>query len=481
MQSKLKEAYNPESFQETGIRLVEFLTNYLTKCLANKDERVINWKNPEMELNYWKSYNETNPMTFFSDVIDRSIHIQNPKYMGHQVVPPLPIATLASFLGAFINNGMATYDSGPAATSIEQSIVNTFKTEFGFTSNADGLLTSGGTLANLTALLCARQTKVDGDIWENGLTSRLAIITSDEAHYSIDRAARIMGFGSAGVVKVPVNSNYTMNTELLTKAYEDASNVGIKVIAVVGSAPSTSTGMYDDLLKIGDFCKKKNVWFHVDGAHGGAAIFSKKYKYLLEGVRNADSVIVDAHKMLLTPALATVLLFKDGSSSYGFKQKAQFLWDYSHEMESFNLAQRTIECTKYMMGIRLFSILQVYGKDIFDEYVTTMYDLARDFAFLIKANPNFELSIDPVSNIVCFRFVPRCPSHIDISGLNHAIRQKLIEDGEFHIVETTLKGSTFLRTTLMNPFTTAEHLKLLLNKITQIAYNLVPDLDQNCL
>ncbi len=470
MNKKLKEAYNPERFQDVGNQLVEILSSYLKSCFTNEDKKVIKWQSQENQLNYWKVYQNNDPIKFFSDILENSIHLHNPKYMGHQVVPPLPIASLASFLGSMLNNGMATYDSGPASTSIEKSIIEIFNKEIGFDSESDGFLTSGGTIASLTALLCARQTKSDKDIWDKGLDENLAIMVSDEAHYSIDRAVRIMGFGSKGIIKIPVDRNYMMNTDLLEEYYQDSKNRGIKVIAVVGSAPSTSTGVYDNLSKIGDFCKENDLWFHVDGAHGGAAIFSKKYKYLLSGIEKADSIIIDAHKMLLTPSLTTVLLFKDGNNSYStFRQKAQFLWDYSHEMEWYNSAQRTIECTKYMMSIRLFSIFQFHGKSIFDDYVTTMYDLAKVFSILLKNDPNFEIAIEPVSNIVCLRYILRNLSKSKISELNENIRKKIIEDGEFHIVETILNNETYLRTTLMNPFTEKKHLLQLINKIKEFA------------
>ncbi len=472
--SLLESAYNSEQFEKDGIQLVELLANYLNACYSNEDNKAINLINPEGQLSFWKNFQASDSNDLFSNILDKSIHLHNPKYMGHQVVPPLPISALSTFIGAFINNGMATYDSGPASTTIEQVIVEKFLNHFDYDNNGSGFLTSGGTMATLTALLCARQTQSDDDIWENGLNEKLAIMVSDEAHYSVDKAVRIMGLGSKGVVKVPVDEGFKMRTDLLDKYYNAALKKGIKVIAVVGSAPSTSTGVYDNLVEIGHFCKQNSLWFHVDGAHGGAAIFSEKYKHLLNGANLADSICIDAHKMMLTPSLTTVLLYKDGAKSYAtFRQKAQFLWDYANDEDWYNLAQRTLECTKYLMGFRLYSILNIYGTEIIDEYVTKMYDLAKEFSSLLESDINFHVPVSPVSNIVCFRYVSEEIKKNDLSVVNQQIRQRIIEDGEFHIVQTKLGDDTYLRTTLMNPFTDLNHLEQLIRKIKITAQSII--------
>ncbi len=473
MENRLKDTYNPENFNSIGHELIDLLTKYL-KDSTEGNIPVMNWKEPSDQLKFWKDFTleNNNPIELFKAIIDNSIHIHHPKYMGHQLCPPAPISALTGLLGELVNNGMAIYEMGAAATAIEKVIIDLLAKKIGYDDDGDGYITSGGTIGNLTAMLAARQNAVDSDIWEHGLTENLGVMVSSEAHYSVDRALRIMGFGSKGIIKVPVGDDFSIRTDLLDKYYQQASDDGVKVIAVVGCAPSTSTGMYDNLEAIATFCKHKELWFHVDGAHGGGAIFSKKYKHLLSGIEKADSVVIDGHKMLMTPALLTFVMFKKSEVSYStFSQKAQYLWEKNQDEEWFNMARRTIECTKLMMSIKFYAILMVHGEEVFDQSVTHLYDLGKEFAKKINERNNFELALEPDSNIVCFRFIKPGVTGVDVDNLNSKIRSKLLKDGEFYIVQTILNDMVYLRTTLINPTTNSQILDELLDEIERIGGN----------
>lgn len=471
VKSILKEAYNPETFRKTGHELVDQIADYLLKNMNNNGEKVMNWLDPNEQLNFWKTYLEQKKGSpeFFTDIIEHSIHLHNPKYMGHQVSAPIPITSLAAMLSALLNNGMAVYEMGPAVSALEKWIAGRFSEFFGYDENSDGIITSGGTLATLTALLAARKKIALDDVWINGHSEKLAVMVSSQAHYSVDRAARIMGFGDNGVIKIPVDNNFRLRNDLLKEFYEKATVDGMNVIAIVGNACSTSTGTYDNLVEIGKFCREKSIWFHVDAAHGGAAIFSDKYNRLLQGIETADSLIIDFHKMLMNPALSTLLLFRNGKNSYlTFNQQAQYLWNKENEEEWFNYAKRTFECTKLMMSLKFYAVVQAYGFEIFNENVTYLYDLGKKFSELIKKRKSFELAVEPMSNIVCFRYT-KALGQLSLNDLNSMIRQKILEKGDFYIVQTELNGNIYLRTTLMNPLTETKHLEELLDEIENLA------------
>jgi L-2,4-diaminobutyrate decarboxylase len=261
-----------------------------------------------------------------------------------------------------------------------------------------------------------------------------------------------------------------MNTALLEDKYAEAQKKGIHIFAIIGSAPSTATGMFDDLQKIADFAKSKKLWFHVDGAHGGAAIFSPKYKTLLKGIDEADSVVIDGHKMMMMPALTTALLYKKSAhTNVTFSQKADYLLSESELEDWCNSGKKTFECTKTMMSIHWFTLLKLYGENVFDAYVTHLFDLGAQFAIIIKRHSKFEVAVTPMSNIVCFKYVDKDASLGVQNKQNETIRQALLEDGEFYIVQTKLRGVHYLRVTVMNPFTTEVHFKNLLDKICKLA------------
>ena len=203
------------------------------------------------------------------------------------------------------------FEMGGSGTAMERHIVQWLGNKIGFKQEYDGILTSGGSLANLTALLGARQAIEGSDVWEDGIgNNKFVILVSEQAHYCVDRSSRIMGMGAEGVQLIPCTDDFKMDINELQIIYKKVTDEGKKVLAIVGSACSTSTGAYDDLEEIGSFCSKNKVWFHVDAAHGGGALISDKYKYLLKGIEKADSVVVDFHKLFLTPALCTAVVFK---------------------------------------------------------------------------------------------------------------------------------------------------------------------------
>lgn len=473
MPSFLKQAFSPDDFRRFGHELIDLLANHLTHVEAGNG-KTIPWQEPADSLAYWEQDAEQpslqNPNELFKNIIERSTNLHHTRYMGHQVAAPAPLAALAGLVVNLLNNGMAVYEMGMVSNPLEKIVTDLLARRIGYNANSTGFLTSGGTLANLTALLTARAVKVNEDVWENGTKSRLAVMVSEEAHYCIDRAARIMGLGTEGIIKVPVNERFQIRTDLLESLYQQAQEQGLQVFCVVGSACSTSTGAYDNLGIMADFCQRHDLWFHVDGAHGGAVVFSEKYKHLVNGIKQADSVIVDFHKLLLTPALATAVVYQRNEDAYQtFHQKAQYLWANQASHEWFNSGKRTFECTKLMMSVKIYTLLRTYGETLFAENVDTLYDLARTFADLIRSNPDFELAIEPESNIVCFRYVGN--KTLNLNELNSQIRRKLLEQGDFYIVQTTLSEQLYLRVSLMNPLTTIEDLNTLLEEILMLVIN----------
>ena len=471
MDSSLKNTYDPSAFRKQGHELVDLLADYLERIQQGGDDPVLATNDPQAELAFWKKdYKQGGELSnLWSTLIERSIHLHHPHYMGHQISPPAPVAGLAGMLSDVLNNGMGVFEMGPASTALEQLVAEEVCKKMGYGESSGGFLTSGGTLANLTALLSARQAQC-GDVWQEGQSQQLAVMVSEEAHYCVDRAVRIMGWGNQGIIKIPSDDQFQLKVDLLDEYLSRATAKGIKVIAVVGCACSTSTGTYDDLEAIGQFCEQNQLWFHVDGAHGGGAIFSEKYKSLLKGIEQADSIAMDFHKMLMTPALVTALVFKNVHSSFQtFAQRAQYLWDQESDLEWFNLAKRTFECTKYMMSVKVYAILRQQGAKAFDDFVSRLYDLGNQFAQVVQQRKHFELATSPQANIVCFRYCPAGIPAEQLNSLNAKIRKEIVADGRFYIVQTQLSDRLYLRTTLMNPFTTNQQMEELLKLIEAFA------------
>lgn len=469
MKSKLDKAYAIDNFREQGHELIDIMANYLENTGDAAD--TIPWQQPEEQLNYWKhdfsKPLQDDPLELFKDVMEKSVRVHNKRYLGHQTTPTLPVTLLSGALISLLNQGMGVYEMGMVGNTLEKILTEDLAQKLGYSSEASGFVTSGGSLGNLTALLSARAAATN--VWREGYADGLkpAVLVSEEAHYCIDRSARIMGFGDGGIIKVPVNDRFQMRTELLEQYYKKALSDGRQVICVVGCAGTTSTGSYDDLEAIAEFCEQFNIWFHVDGAHGAPAAFSDRFKHLINGMDQADSVVVDYHKMMMTPSLATALIFKRGSDAYKtFSQRAQYLWAEQEKEEWYNGGKRSFECTKAMSVLHVYTLYRTYGDSIFGENIDVLFGLATEFAGLIREDRNFELAYEPQCNIVCFRYTKGVR---DFTEANRKIRQLLLEDGKFYIVQTVLNGELYLRVSLMNPLSTIYELKELLQQIEEKA------------
>ncbi len=472
MDPLLKDAYSATRFRESAHRVVDILADHLEASLAGKKPQALPWIEPEASLAYWQSVGEEGIELedFCREVIDRSVQISDPKFMGHQICTPAPTAVIAGLITDCLNNGSGVYEMGMAGTAMERFVIQTVARQLGLSEQASGFMTSGGTLANLTAMLAARAVKSSREDWSQGTRGQLAIMVSDQSHYCIDRAVRIMGWGETGIIQVPSDDRFRMCTAALPELREQATRAGRQVIAVVGSAGSTSTGSFDDLREIGKFCREEGLWFHVDGAHGAAVAFSDRTRPLLSGIEHADSVVIDFHKMLMTPVLSSGLLFRNGEDSFRtFAVEAEYLFAGGAERDWFNLARRTFECTKTMMAAKVFSILAVHGTQLLRANVDRLHELCRRFAVLIRQRKHFEIATEPETNILCFRHTGQAGVPTDLNALNNHIRQRLTQAGRHYLVKTTLRGKIWLRTTISNPFTSETEMVDLLDAIELVA------------
>lgn len=465
----LSEALDLKSFESIGHKLIELLRDDMKLSQESIDHKTIDWLNPDEQLSLWKedflSKEPAEAIDLFKKIMDKSIKLSRKGYIGHQVAPVYPISVLSSALSAYLNNGMAVYEMGMSGNAMEKIIITDLANRFGLPNSATGFVTSGGSLGNLTALLAARAIKLNR--YPDLVYNKLAVMVSEEAHYSIERAMIVMGLPLDNIIKIKSDSDFRINIDNLETGILTAEDKGLQIFCVIGCACSTSTGAYDDLKALGDFCKLHDLWFHVDAAHGGPAIYSDRYKNLLIGIEQADSVIMDFHKMMHVPSLSTAVIFRTAAHhALTFYQDAKYLWDDQSSEEWYNSGKQTFECTKPMSIIHIYTALRIYGEMFYEQHINKLYGLATDFAKSIKEKQNFDLLCTPQSNIVCFRFNNGSDN---LNDLNKIILRELTLDGRFYLVSTKAGNDFYLRTSIMNPRTELNDLELLLLKINEIA------------
>lgn len=462
--------FDPEQFRASGHALIDLLADHL-RTNQQAQGPVIAWQAPAEAARQWHAPLPQQPALdqagllaeLGQRILPAGLAIHHPRNLGHQVASPLPMAALCDLVAALTNQAMAVYETGPAATLIERQVLR-WMSELASWHEAEGVLTSGGAQANLTALLAARQHSAGWDVWNAGLADErpLCILASEHAHYSVARAAGIMGLGAQAVVKVAADAQGCMDVQQLAQQHRQLQSDGARIIAVVATAGCTPTGSIDPLAAIGAYCNSHGLWLHVDGAHGASALLSSTHRQALAGLDLADSLTWDGHKLMYMPATVSAVLYREPRDSYAaFAQEASYLFQGREQSEeAWNTSYRTLECTKRMMGLKLWAAFSLYGVAGLGQLVDRGYDLAQLLAEKLAQADDFELLMPPQTNIVCFRH--RAPKDIDGNAHQARLRKSLVESGAFHLTQVELNSQLWLRTTLMNPLTQESDLDALL-------------------
>jgi L-2,4-diaminobutyrate decarboxylase len=463
---RISSLYAPQRFSTDGAKAMKEISRYLEQAQAGESP-VLNWREPKDNIRRADQYLDGGQSVeaLCEAALNNGQTIQNPMYMGHQVSAPVPASVLFEAVSAITNQGMTVYEMGPWSSAVERSVIQRIGHQLGLPPGFGGVLTHGGSLANLTALLAARN-RVQVTAWTRGASGDGVLLVSEESHYSVEKAAGIMGLGTENCLQIPVTSDFKMDVVELELTLARLKEQGRPVIAVVASATSTRTGTYDPLMAIGQLCRRYGVWFHVDGAHGAAAVFSERYGHFMAGVELADSVSLDAHKMMYMPALSTYLFYQRGNDQYlSVNQEASYLFETDPDVqEKFDTGLGTIECTKRAAALSLWATWSLHGQEVFADLVDVTYATARQIADAMRESDEFDLINEPESNVIVFRYLPPSLANTtpdDVGDFQRELRHRLIRSGVSYIVPAMAGGTSALRLVVMNPMTTLEHFRQL--------------------
>ncbi|HAA70033.1 MAG TPA: pyridoxal-dependent decarboxylase [Planctomycetaceae bacterium] len=482
---RIAQAFSPANLRLLGHRLIDLLSSHLTQVEASR-EQVLNWNGPAGNIARASQILAEAPQdppspealaerfeTLAGEMLARGHNLHDPRYIGHQVPAPVPLAGLFDALGSITNQVMAIYEMGPWATSVERAMITRLGARIGWAEAAfAGLVTHGGSLGNMTALLTARNVSL-GDAWERGLSGRTpppVILVQQDSHYCVARAAGVLGIGTKQVVRVGLDERRRMDPQRLDEALTELRARGVPIVAVSAAACATPIGAFDPLDQIAEVCQKHDVWLHVDAAHGGAVLLSRQHRHLLRGINQVDSLVWDAHKMLFVPALCAFVFYRNAEHRQAtFRQEAGYLFDPSvPELADFDSGTATVECTKRAATYGLWGTWSLFGEQLFEDMVDVTFDQTRRLYEQLQSEPDFEPLHVPQCNILAFRYVPpalRGAPEEEIAPFLLKLRRELIRSGEFYIVQAKIGGRQALRVTIINPLTQASHLEGLVSAI----------------
>jgi L-2,4-diaminobutyrate decarboxylase len=492
---RIQAVYDPQLLRAAGHRLTELLADHMAR-VQSSDGAVLPWVDPpeniRQALGMADGYlpPEATPEAWtqrFAELVQSMLshgnNLHDPRYIGHQVPAPVPLGGLFDAVGSVTNQVMAIYEMGPWSTSVERAMIERLGEQLGWQPGQfAGLATHGGSLANLTALLTARNVAL-GDCWERGIARPglpPVLVVHQDAHYGVSRSAGIMGLGTNQVVRVGLDDRRRMDPQRLDETLRDLRAKQQPVVAVVACACATPIGAFDPLPDITEICRRYGVWLHVDAAHGGSALLSARYRHLVQGLGDADSLIWDAHKMLFVPGLCAFVFYRHAAHRFeAFRQDAPYLFDPTAPgLAEYDSGLKTVECTKRAAVFGLWGVWSLFGPQLLADLVDVTFGMGRTLYEKLLAQPDFVPLHEPQCNIVVFRHVPealRTASPERLGQFQFELRRRLVQSGEFYIVSTRLNGVGALRVTIINPLTGPEHLDRLLEALREHGQQLLAE------
>lgn len=433
------------------------------KMYWNKDKTY----NPNSKKEFIYSFKKGRPLSsIINSIVDpimkTCINLSHPNTIAHMHCHPTIASMVAELLIGATNQSLDSWDESPSATQIEQLITNYFCGLVGYNKNAKGIITSGGTLSNLSALIVARDHYLmkhfDRDVKKEGVPSplqrKLKILASKQAHFTIQKSAALLGLGANAVELIDVNDDLTLDPLHLEQKLKSLYQKEKLPFLIVATACSTNAGNVPDLKKIVNISRKYGVWLHVDAAYGGALLFSSKYKHLLEGIKEADSITFDPHKLLFQSISCGLFLLKRGSHFNYFTHHSDYLNpEADKKQDVMNLVDYSLQTTKRFDALKLYMSLLHLGEEGFDKAITAIVDLAQQFANMLIKTKEFSFAASPQTNIILFRYNKATDEQ------NVLLQKELYDRGKIALSKTKIDGIVYLKATCMNPNTTIDDYK----------------------
>ncbi|OLT61478.1 pyridoxal phosphate-dependent decarboxylase family protein [Moorena bouillonii] len=437
---------------------VDKLLNYLQEN-QNTDTKVIDYKSPQTlkeKLDLSLPENGVplaDLIPIIESYLDHSVRTSSHKFFNQLWGGFEITGLLAEMVTSTANTSMYTYEVAPVATLIEIKLIEALKDLIGF-PQGEGLMVTGGSNANLVAMLCARH-KLLPESKNKGLGNhQLVAFISDQAHYSFFKAANLLGMGIDNVVKVKSDGDQRMCPQQLDVAIQQSLSEGKTPFFVTATAGTTVAGAFDPLPSIAEITNKYGLWLHVDGSWGAPVLFSNHHKHLLQGSSLADSFTWDAHKLMGVPLICSAILVKQpGTLLEACSSQGTHYIFHDDEDSAYNLGTMSLQCGRKVDALKLWLAWKYYGQNGYEARVDRLFELASYAADYIRNGENLELIVQPTFLNICFRYNPRdnSLSNHGLDQLNLEIREQLMRSGQALVNYSHYQEQIVIRLILTNP------------------------------
>ncbi len=440
---------SPDQFCQLADRVTKLAAAYLESIdslpilpSTNGEETLQQFRNPLPEQGLREE-----ALAALPEVVKRS-RVQNGRFFGYVLGSGEPVGAVADLLASVLNQNVTAWRSGPAAVTIEQTVVSWLAEALGC-GNFRGHLTGGGSSANLMGLAMARETKAPAN--EKGMPPDGVVYASDQIHMSIPKSVALLGIGRDSLRLIPSDTTFRMIPEQLDARIREDKTAGKTPIAVVASAGTVNTGAIDPLQRIAEIAHRHGVWFHIDGAYGALAAMAVPEKF--DGLEFADSISLDPHKWLYQPLDCGCLLYR---SSEAAQTTFAHSGDYARSLnadpvEGFAFFEESLELSRRFRALKLWLSLRYHGFAAFRESINRNLSHARRLAEAIQKEPDLELLAPVELSAVCFRHKGKVGTSEEVlNQFNLALLKRVLERGRVYLSNASLRGKFCLRACIVN-------------------------------
>ena len=392
-------------------------------------------------------------------ILDSSLAQSRPRFFAFVGSSGLEVGVLADALASCFDVNLAV--SGKSADLIEAQALRWVGEFIGYPANG-GAFTSGGMVSNLTALAAAREHALPRSRHEGLAGKHVALYCSSEAHYSVKRAAEILGIGADNVRGLPIDKTRRVNSKDVARAVDLDRKSGITPLAVIATTGTTLTGAVDKIAELAEVCEQENVWLHVDGAYGLPAASLNECKELFTGLERADSVTIDAHKWLYLPKACGVVLVKNRTTlAAAFSHFENYML---HDESQMNPVDMTLEYSRPFRALKLWLAFRVHGAEQFRTAIKNNLAQAKLCKELVEASEELELLVEPQLSTVPFRHVPKHLQGNEVALNDHNLKlvKRMQEDGRVYVSSAVIDGRVCLRPCFVNFRTCDDDVKVLI-------------------
>jgi aromatic-L-amino-acid decarboxylase len=461
---------DPEAMRRAGYQVVDWLVHRhstirqsdLGRELRREEtEALLREAMPEDPSSFGEVFD-----AYTRNVAPNAVHLDHPRFFAFiPSVPNFP-SILADALVAGTNVFAGTWLEASGPSQVELVVIDWFKAMLGLPAEAAGLLVSGGSIANLTALAVARRAALRDE------TKDAVVYLSDQTHASVDRALRLLGFRAEQLRRIPTDAGFRLDTSKLEERVRVDRKAGLRPFLVIANAGTTNTGAIDPMREVAEIAREHSLWFHADAAYGGFAALTERGRTLLEGIEHADSVVLDPHKWFYCPFEAGCAIVRRGRlMRETFRILPEYMTDVAREEEEVNFCDYGLQLTRGFRALKVWMTVKTFGTRRIREVIDQCLDLTEYAARLFAQSPRIEIITPPSLGVFTFRYVseklPASGAEAFLNKLNSDLVARAIASRQIMVSSTRLDSRQVIRFCVLNHRTRKEDVREALRLVEQ--------------